>query len=100
MLDMARKYKRVVQVGAQQRSGEHYKAAIDLIRSGALGGVHKISATWVRNMNPGFAPTELKSGLTRNSIGICGLDLRDLCPSSHFALCITGAGSGTTRAAR
>jgi predicted dehydrogenase len=64
MLDTARKYQRVVQVGAQQRSGEHYKAAIDLIRNGALGAVHKISATWTRNMNPGFAPTELRSGLT------------------------------------
>jgi predicted dehydrogenase len=65
MLDTARKHKRIVQVGAQQRSGEHYKIAIDLIRSGGLGAVHKISATWVRNMNPGFAPTELKGGLTK-----------------------------------
>jgi predicted dehydrogenase len=64
MVDTARKYSRVVQVGAQQRSGEHYAHAIELIRGGALGAVHKISASWVRNMNPGFAPTELKSGLT------------------------------------
>lgn len=64
MLDTARKHQRVVQVGAQQRSGEHYKAAIDLIRDGALGAIHKISATWTRNMNPGFSPTELRSGLT------------------------------------
>jgi predicted dehydrogenase len=64
MVDTARKHKRVVQVGAQQRSGEHYAAAIKLIREGALGGVHKISANWVRNMMPGFAPTELKAGLT------------------------------------
>lgn len=64
MLDTARKHNRVVQVGAQQRSGEHYAQAVKLIRDGALGPVHKISATWVRNMNPGFLPRELKSGLT------------------------------------
>jgi predicted dehydrogenase len=64
MVDTARKHRRVVQVGAQQRSGEHYAAAIKLIREGALGAVHKISANWVRNMMPGFAPTELKAGLT------------------------------------
>jgi len=65
MVDTARKYNRVVQVGAQQRSGEHYATAVKLIRDGVLGGVHKISATWVRNMNPGFLPRELKSGLTK-----------------------------------
>ncbi len=64
MLDTARRFNRVVQVGAQQRSGEHYQAAIKLIKSGGLGAVHKISATWTRNMNPGFSSTELRSGLT------------------------------------
>ena len=37
MVDAARKHKRVVQVGAQQRSGEHYAAAMKLIRDGRIG---------------------------------------------------------------
>ena len=64
MVDVAREHQRVVQVGAQQRSGEHYAEAVRLIREGALGRVHKISAQWVRNMMPGFKPRELKDGLT------------------------------------
>jgi predicted dehydrogenase len=64
MLDTARQYGRVVQVGAQQRSGPHYGEAIRLIRGGSLGAVHKISANWVRNMMPGFLPRELQNGLT------------------------------------
>jgi len=65
MFDTARKHQRVVQVGAQQRSGEHYAAAVKLIQDGALGAVHKISGNWTRNMMPGFLPRELKSGLTK-----------------------------------
>jgi predicted dehydrogenase len=65
MVDTARKYNRIVQVGAQQRSGEHYGRAVKLIRDGALGAVHKVSANWTRNMMPGFKPRELKSGLTK-----------------------------------
>jgi predicted dehydrogenase len=64
MVDAARKHKRIVQVGAQQRSGEHYIQAVKLIQGGALGEVRKVSATWTRNMMPGFKPRELKSGLT------------------------------------
>jgi predicted dehydrogenase len=64
MVDAARKHQRIVQVGAQQRSGEHYATAVRLIQEGALGNIHKISANWARNMMPGFRPRELKSGLT------------------------------------
>jgi predicted dehydrogenase len=64
MVDTARKHNRIVQVGAQQRSGEHYTRAIRLIQDGTLGAVHSISANWTRNIMPGFKPRELKSGLT------------------------------------
>ena len=64
MVDTARKQKRIVQVGAQQRSGKHYAEAMKLIQEGALGAIHKISANWTRNMMPGFQPRELKTGLT------------------------------------
>jgi predicted dehydrogenase len=39
MLAAARKYKRVVQVGLQSRSGRHFEEAFEYIRSGALGKV-------------------------------------------------------------
>jgi predicted dehydrogenase len=39
MLAAARKYKRVVQVGVQSRSGRNYAEACDYIRGGALGKV-------------------------------------------------------------
>jgi len=39
MLEAARKYNRVVQVGIQSRSGRNYEEACDYIRTGALGKV-------------------------------------------------------------
>ena len=39
MVNAARKYKRVVQVGSHQRSAEHYKQAVEYVRSGKLGKV-------------------------------------------------------------
>ena len=41
----ARRYKRIVQVGTQQRSGLHFQKAVDLIRNGAIGKVSFIR-TW------------------------------------------------------
>jgi predicted dehydrogenase len=63
-VDTARKYKRIVQIGAQERSGEHYAKAVKLIQDGVLGNVHRVSANWIRNMMPGFKSRQLKSGLT------------------------------------
>ncbi len=37
MVQAARKYNRVVQVGTQQRSGVHFQKACDIVKSGALG---------------------------------------------------------------
>src|SRR6188508_1967750 len=39
MIDVAKKYKRVVQVGTQQRSGLHYRRAKELIENGHIGKV-------------------------------------------------------------
>ena len=63
-VDTARKYKRIVQVGAQERSGDHYAKAVKLIQDGGLGAVHRVNANWQRNMMPGFKPRQLKDGLT------------------------------------
>jgi predicted dehydrogenase len=42
MVDAARKYKRVVQVGMQSRSAPYMKKAVKYIRSGKLGNLHLI----------------------------------------------------------
>jgi predicted dehydrogenase len=44
-----RKSKRIVQVGTQQRSIEHFSRARELIRSGHIGRVHKVRLVWNRN---------------------------------------------------
>lgn len=52
MVDAARKYKRVVQCGTQNRSAEYNYKALDYIKSGKLGRVHFCK---VFNMKPGGA---------------------------------------------
>ena len=42
MLTAAEKYNTVVQVGQWQRSGPHYKEAIDIVRSGKLGNIRLV----------------------------------------------------------
>jgi predicted dehydrogenase len=64
MVEAARRNKRVVQTGSQQRSGAHYAQAVELIRGGHIGQVHRIAAGFQRNIFRGLKPTELASGLT------------------------------------
>lgn len=64
MSDAARRHNRVVQTGSQQRSGAHYAKAVKLMQDGAIGPVHKITASFTRNVIPGFVARELKAGLT------------------------------------
>ncbi|MCP5116485.1 MAG: Gfo/Idh/MocA family oxidoreductase, partial [bacterium] len=54
MVKAARHYKRVVQVGTQQRSGLHYQKALKLIREDYIGRVHSIRIASYRNASPGF----------------------------------------------
>jgi predicted dehydrogenase len=54
MIDVARKHKRVVQVGTQQRSGPHYGRARELVRGGHIGKVSSVRMTAFRNVMPGF----------------------------------------------
>ncbi len=42
MVKAARKYNRVVQVGQQQRSGEHWKKAMDFMKAGKIGQLRKV----------------------------------------------------------
>ena len=53
MVQAARKYNRVVQVGTMQRSGRHYQAAAEIIRSGQLGTI-----SFVRTWNYGNSAPE------------------------------------------
>ena len=53
MVQAARKYDRVVQVGTWQRSGEHFQKAAEIVRSGKLGKV-----TFVRTWNYGHQKPE------------------------------------------
>lgn len=60
MIDVRDRYKRVVQVGTQQRSGPHYQRAKKLIEDGHLGKVYSVKAGSARNIMPGYGtpPTE------------------------------------------
>ena len=54
MIDVARRHKRVVQVGTQQRSGGHYRRARDLIAKGHLGKINSVRMGAFRNVMPGY----------------------------------------------
>lgn len=45
MLKAARKYDRIIQVGQQQRSGQHWQDIVSMVQSGKLGTIRKIK-TW------------------------------------------------------
>ncbi len=62
MVKTARRHKRIVQVGTQQRSGLHYQKARDLLRSGYIGKIHSARMGSFRNIMPGFgAPPDAKA---------------------------------------
>ena len=54
MLEVARRTKRVVQVGTQNRSGPPFQHARELIRQGKLGQIVSASNNNSRNIMPGF----------------------------------------------
>jgi predicted dehydrogenase len=69
MLDCARRHNRIVQVGTQQRSGEHYARARELIRDGHIGELVSVQILYFRNVTPGFgkpADSEPPPGLDYN----------------------------------
>ena len=54
MTEAARRYKRVVQVGTQQRSGKHYQNALSLVRDRYFGKLLSARMGTFRNVMPGF----------------------------------------------
>jgi predicted dehydrogenase len=56
MLDAARKHKSLVQVGQQQRSGAHWKTAMDFVKSGKLGTIRQVKFWGNFNYGAGNMP--------------------------------------------
>jgi predicted dehydrogenase len=54
IVEAARRHRRIVQVGTQQRSGPHYQRARTLIHEGHIGRVHAVRMHYFRNVMPGF----------------------------------------------
>jgi predicted dehydrogenase len=56
MVDAARKYNRVVQMGTQQRSQPHFAAAVEYVKSGKLGKIRLVRTwayqDWMGNIAP------------------------------------------------
>ena len=42
-------HRKVIQVGTQQRSMPQFQKAYEILKSGALGDIHKVHLTWNRN---------------------------------------------------
>ncbi|MCI0422035.1 MAG: Gfo/Idh/MocA family oxidoreductase [Acidobacteria bacterium] len=55
MIEAARQYKRIVQVGTQQRSGTPFQKCRELIRGGHIGDLRSVRMSSCRNILPGFA---------------------------------------------
>lgn len=54
MVDVARRHKRVVQVGTQNRSGPNFQRARQFLRDGKLGQLVSVQCSFFRNLMPGF----------------------------------------------
>ena len=54
MVNAARRYKRVVQVGTQGRSGTHIPEVISLFKAQHVGKIHSVHIGTARNIMPGF----------------------------------------------
>jgi predicted dehydrogenase len=67
IIEAAKRYDRIVQVGSQWISSEQHRRARELIKTGKLGKVTKITATYNRNSSAGAwnypIPPDLKPGV-------------------------------------
>jgi predicted dehydrogenase len=97
LLAAVRDSKRVVQIGLQQRSWEHFAQARQEILDGRLGQVTLIRTYWFQNHIPSMAGF-LRS-TCRSSIGNASWDRRPIVRSIPISSA-TGAGIGISAAAR
>ena len=99
IVDVARRHKRVVQVGTQQRSGPHYQRAKELIQAGRIGELVSAQCNFFRNVRPGFGnPPDQPPPSWPTSITTCGSGPRPSGGIIRIARCITSGGSGITLA--
>lgn len=54
LIDVARETGRIIQMGTQQRSWDHYRRAVELIRAGRLGEIAEVEVWDYDNFSPGF----------------------------------------------
>jgi len=54
MVDVAKRHRRVVQVGTQNRSGPNFQRAREFFRQGKLGKLVSVQSNFFRNVAPGF----------------------------------------------
>ena len=54
MTTAARRFKRIVTVGTQGRSGAHFQQVVPLLRGGHIGKIHSVRFSSYRNIMPGF----------------------------------------------
>jgi predicted dehydrogenase len=54
VVEAAKKYNRIVQIGTQQRAGIHYQRAAEIIQSGRLGEISEVRVWDYDNFYPGF----------------------------------------------
>ena len=70
MIQAAREHKRIVHVGSQWVSSEQHKKAREIVTSGKLGKVTKVTASYNRNSSTGSwnypIPADLKDGVNFN----------------------------------
>ena len=106
MVEAARKYNRVVQVGTQQRSAKHFQQAAKLVQDGGIGKVAAVRCWNVGNQAPdgignppdGEPPADLDWDLWLGPAPKPALQRQPLRRRAHQLLG-TSAGSGTTPAA-
>jgi len=67
MVQAARRYNRIVQVGQQQRSGKVWKEVMDFMKAGNLGHIRKTNI-WA-NFNYGLGPLRRPDGEVPTSVG-------------------------------
>ena len=94
MVEAARKYDRVVQVGTQRRSTPHVQEAIEHVRSGRIGKVGMARA-WIHQKASEHRPRPAGAGARRASTTRCGKGPRPTGRSTRTASITTGTGSGT-----
>ena len=100
MIAAARKYNKIMAVGTQQRSSQHFQKAVETVRSGKLGKVFWVQTWNFENISPiGHGPVPRHRGPRRTSITTAGSAPRPSGRSTRTASTCSSAGSSTTPAA-